>query len=358
MKIMHIVGNRPQFIKLAVLYPELAKQHDVEIIVHTGQHFDSNMSQIFFQDLQLPQPDHDLGINQLSHNQMIGSMLIALDKVLQEAQPNLVIVYGDTNSTLAGAIAARKKNIRLVHIEAGVRTGNEYMPEEANRLVADRLSDINFCCTYLGMENLRAEGFSQGPNRSGFHLSGDLMLDAVKLFGPPSLNRKLSIESANQKRFVLATLHRQENNEDLTNLRNIIEALNILHKQIPVIFPMHPKTKSILEKNKIPLKLDTCEPLGYIDMLHVLQNASSVVTDSGGLSREAFFFCKPTIVLMQHPFWPELFVHGNCLPSSAGTKEILSQYDALLQSNKPFNVDIFGNGHAAENISQIISSIS
>ena len=358
MKIMHIVGNRPQFIKLAVLYPELVRHHQPGIIVHTGQHFDPNMSRVFFGELQLPDPNYDLGINQLPRDLMIATMTTELDKVLGKEKPDLVIVYGDTNSTLAGAIAARKRKIMLAHIEAGIRTGDEKMPEETNRCIADRLADLNFCCTSSGVENLKAEGIFNDNEQSRAYLSGDLMLDAVRVFGPQSLAKQPDCLPSQGKGFILATIHRQENNEDPKNLRNIIDALNKLHQETPVIFPVHPKTRSMLDKNNIALEICSCEPLGYFDMLNVLQKASAVITDSGGLSRESFFFKKPTLVLMQKPFWPELFVHGNCLPSSALCDQILSQYHALSRSDKPFNVDIFGNGHAAENISSILLSNS
>jgi UDP-GlcNAc3NAcA epimerase len=314
------------------------------------------MSDVFFNELHLANPHYELGINQLSHNQMIGAMITALDEVIEKETPDLIVVYGDTNSTLAGAIASKKRNVRLAHIEAGIRTGDEQMPEEANRYIADRLADVNFCCTYLGVENLKAEGLFRTDKSSGVHLCGDLMLDAVKIFGPQSLKREISKLPLQGTPPILATIHRQENNEDPIKLGNIVKALNKLNQDTPVIFPLHPKTKAVMEKNKIRMEMCTCEPLGYFDMLHVLQKSSLVITDSGGLSREAFFLNKPTLVLMQYPFWPELFIHGNCLPCSSDPDEILRQHLALSNSSRPFNIDIFGNGHAAENISTVLLS--
>ncbi|MFI5154728.1 MAG: non-hydrolyzing UDP-N-acetylglucosamine 2-epimerase [Chitinophagales bacterium] len=355
MRIMHIVGNRPQFIKLAILFPALARSGVSEIIVHTGQHFDSNMSSVFFKELAIPEPNYDLGINQIPHNEMIGRMIIETDRVIVKERPHLIVVYGDTNSTLAGAIAAKKRGVRIAHIEAGIRTGDGLMPEESNRYLVDRMADLNFCCTYQGMKNLEMEGFLNGLIKSKFFLSGDLMLDAVKIFGAKAkYNSKLEQDSRIQKPFILATIHREENNEDPENLQNIADALNKLHKHTTVLMPLHPKTKKMIEKFQLSLKIETCDPLGYFDMQHVLQKSQSVITDSGGLSREAFFLQKPTLVLMQHPFWPEIFIHGNCLQSNPKTSEILSRHAELMNSRKPFNVDIFGTGSAAVEISRIL----
>ena len=355
MRIMHIVGNRPQFIKLAILYPELARSMVTGIIVHTGQHFDHNMSSVFFEELEIPQPHYDLGINQMSHNEMIGKMLIETDRVIAQERPDLIIVYGDTNTTLAGAIAAKKRGITLAHIEAGIRTGDDHMPEESNRYLADRMADLNFCCTYQGMKNLELEGFSNGLIKSKAHLAGDLMLDAVKRFGARAKSKSKFVHDHRiQKPFILATIHRGENNEDPENLRNITDALNALHKDSSVLMPLHPKTKKMIEKFQLVLDVDTCDPMGYFDMLHVLQKCESVITDSGGLSREAFFLQKPTLVIMQHPFWPEILLHGNCMQSNPISSEIIARHIDLKANRKPFNVDIFGTGGAAKEISRVL----
>ncbi len=355
MRIMHIVGNRPQFVKLAILYPELARLGVSGIIVHTGQHFDSNMSSVFFRELGIPEPNYDLGINQMPHNEMIGKMIIEADRVIVKESPDLIIVYGDTNSTLAGAIAAKKRGVPLAHIEAGIRTGDELMPEESNRYLVDRMADLNFCCTYQGKKNLEMEGFSNGFIKSKVFLSGDLMLDAVKMFSPRSKsNSKFEHDTRTQKPFILATIHREENNEDPENLRQIADALNSLHKDTAILLPLHPKTKKMLEKFQLALQVNTCDPLGYFDMLDLLQKCQSVITDSGGLSREAFFLKKPTLVLMQHPFWPEIFIHGNCLQSNPRTSEIIARHAVLMNSRKPFNVDIFGTGSAAKEICRVL----
>ncbi|MDP4130981.1 MAG: UDP-N-acetylglucosamine 2-epimerase (non-hydrolyzing) [Bacteroidota bacterium] len=357
MKIMHIVGNRPQFIKLALLHKELSLRDAPGIVLHTGQHFDENMSDIFFSQLRIPSPKHFLSINRMSHNVMIGNMLIQIDQILGKEKPALVIVYGDTNSTLAGALATCKRNIALAHVEAGIRTGNALMPEESNRYLTDRMANYNFCCTYQGVKNLEQEGF--GPNGNGprIYNTGDLMLDATLSFAKMASERPAILKGTGLPgNFVLASIHREENRENPDYLRNIILALNSIHVETPVLMPVHPKTKDLLRKYAIETSFTVLEPLGYLDMLSLLQKCSSVITDSGGLSREAFFMRKPTLVIMQFPFWPELFIHGNCARSDAQTEDILRKHQGLLETNRSFDINIFGDGHAAEKISDAIVS--
>jgi UDP-GlcNAc3NAcA epimerase len=362
MKIAHIVGNRPQFIKLALLYRELEeKQPNGSLIIHTGQHFDDNMSEIFFRELLIPEPDHRLKIHSLPHNTMIGRMLTDIDQVLEHEKPGCVVVYGDTNTTLAGALAAKKRNIRLAHIESGIRTGKEDMPEESNRYLTDRMSDLNFTCTGLGLENLRKEGFGGAAIPSRIFNTGDLMYDAALFFREKARHLSLSPSASlptgligTGTPFVLATIHRVENTENLEKLRNIIDALNILHRVLPVIFPVHPKTRQTLAEYRIPVDFIMTPPLGYLGMLGLLDACRAVITDSGGLSREAFFFKKPALVVMENPFWPEIFLHGNCLPSAAVTTEITEKTTLLLGSDKPFENGIFGDGSAAGKISEIL----
>jgi UDP-GlcNAc3NAcA epimerase len=357
MKILHVVGNRPQFIKLAILHKALLSNGVDDVILHTGQHFDGNMSDVFFVELEIPPPNYSLGINQLSHNEMIGRMLMEIDPVLSREKPAAVIVYGDTNSTLAGALAAKKRNIPVIHIEAGVRTMNEKMPEETNRYITDRISSLNFCSTYLGVENLQKEGYFSGTIHSNVYDCGDILLDSSLIFKEKSLQKVQWPKGINpEKSFVLTTIHREENTGNESKLKKIIGALNDIHQHVPVVFAMHPKTRAICEKNGFTIRFSVCDPLGYLDILALVQNCQSVITDSGGLSREAFFFSKPTLVLMQNPFWPELFIHGNCLQSEANAEEIVEKHSLLLSSKKLFNVDVFGKGNAAENISKTILS--
>jgi len=352
MKIAHIVGNRPQFIKLSMLYREWQERSNRKaLIIHTGQHFHDNMSSVFFDQFELPAPEYNLGVNNFTHNEMIGRMLIALDPVLAAEQPDCVVVYGDTNSTLAGALAARKRNIPVAHIESGIRTGKEDMPEESNRYLTDRMADLNFACTYLGMENLIREGVEGKA-----YLTGDLMLDAALRFRDTAreqstVGRELGVEG---RSFVLATIHRAENAEDPVVLRGILEALNDIHRQEPVILPLHPKTKQLIDRHHLPVNFLTTPPLGYFDMLALLEASSYAITDSGGLTREAFFFHRPALVVMQNPFWPEVFIHGPHLQARADAGDILEKYAMLRRGRKPFSPEIFGNGHAAGKICDIL----
>jgi UDP-GlcNAc3NAcA epimerase len=374
MKTVHIVGNRPQFIKLALLY-RAWQQRDAgrPLIIHTGQHFSDNMSAIFFQEFQIPAPDYQLNINNQPHAEMIGRMLIALDTVLASERPDGIVVYGDTNTTLAGALAAKKRNIPLAHVESGIRTGKEDMPEESNRYLTDRLADINFACTYRGMENLLKEGFTAGKLSDGntgsrqagtirgaiagqIYNTGDLMLDAALLFKnkareQSSLLSDLGLEG---KPFILATVHRAENLEDPKTLGEILKALHVLHKSMPVVFPVHPGTRQIIEQHQMSLQLLTVPPIGYLDMIALAQASQHVITDSGGLAREAFFFHKPSVIIMQNPFWPEIFEQGPSLQACADSEDILKKFRALGDNGKPFNTTIFGDGKAAEKISDIL----
>ncbi|MBS1597802.1 MAG: UDP-N-acetylglucosamine 2-epimerase (non-hydrolyzing) [Bacteroidetes bacterium] len=357
MKIVHIVGNRPQFIKLALLYKALDSKKVQNIILHSGQHFDRNMSDVFFDQLNIPIPNYSLGINNLSHNEMIGKMMTEADGIIDFVKPDCVIVYGDTNTTLAGALAAKKRNILVAHIEAGVRTSNETMPEEANRYLTDRISNFNFCCTDLNVENLRKEGFFGDTIHSKVYNSGDLMLDASISFKNIALKKaKLPAAINLNQPFVLTTIHRTENTENLNSLQNIVQALNEIHQHEPVIFPMHPKTKMLIDQHKIPIAFTVLDPMGYMELLALTQHCSATITDSGGLSRESFFFQKRTLVIMQNPFWPEIFAHGNCMQSNGKKEEIITKYQSLLTQNKSFDIDVFGDGKAAEKISDIIVS--
>ena len=358
MKIMHIVGNRPQFIKLALLNSALEKILGPGIIVHTGQHFDGNMSDIFFEELEIPTPHYQLNIHGQQRNEMIREMTIAAKPVLHKEKPEAVIVYGDTNSTLAGASASKNAGIPVIHIEAGVRTDDDGMPEEINRRQTDGLAYLNCCCTSSGVENLHREGHQVSSRGPGSFLSGDLMLDAVHHYYKAATHLKKTFEGIDRnKPFVLATIHRVENVEDKENLFNIITALNEIQQHTPVLLPLHPKTRLALKEFDIPIRFHATAPLGYLDSISLLKDCHSVITDSGGLSREAFFLSKPTLVIMQHPFWPELFEYGNCLRSNAISDEIIQNHRLLCISNKAFKVDIFGDGHAAEKICNRLLSL-
>jgi UDP-GlcNAc3NAcA epimerase len=353
MTIAHIVGNRPQFIKLSLLHRALARHDGVHSrIIHTGQHFSDNMSAAFFREFDLPEPDEQLQINHLPHGEMIGQMLVALDRSLAARRPDIIVVYGDTNTTLAGSLAAKKRNIPLAHVEAGIRTGDEGMPEESNRYISDRLADIRFACTRLNVNHLLKEGM---PPHTVYH-TGDLMLDAALYYRHRATQDSPypdSLLAAGQP-FVLATIHRAENTDDPEALHQSVAALNAIHAEIPVVFPVHPRTTRALADHRLTLDVATTPPLGYLDMLALAQASSFVITDSGGLSREAFFFCKPSVIVMKHPFWPETFDNGPSLSSLADTRMILERFSTVRSSLRPFDTAIFGDGHAAKKISDIL----
>ncbi len=310
-KILTILGARPQFVKAAVLSRIIANHNELqEIIVHTGQHYDTNMSEVFFTEMEIPKPKYNLAINGMGHAAMTGQMLEKIEVILLKEKPDLVVVYGDTNSTLAGALAAKKLQIKLVHIEAGLRSFNMNMPEEINRILTDRIADLLLCPTHIAIDNLKAEGFQSFDTR--VVKTGDIMKDAVKYYSRVS-KEKATIYSAlklEENNFVLATIHRQETTDTLENLKSVFEGLSRINNEQKVVLPLHPRTKKILEKNNLNYKLTFIDPVGYFDMLELLKNCSMVITDSGGLQKEAFFNKKPVIIARTETEWVELVDNG------------------------------------------------
>lgn len=346
MNIITIVGARPQFVKAAVVSREISTHDDIhETIIHTGQHFDPNMSDLFFEEMRIPAPGYNLNINSLSHGAMTGKMLEEIEKVLLNKKPDWVLVYGDTNSTLAGALAAKKLHIRVAHVEAGLRSFNMTMPEEINRILTDRVSDILFCPTETAIRNLQNEGFDHFDSR--VVLSGDVMLDAALFYRQYSRPPQIELK----RDFVLATLHRAENTDTPEYLSEIIRALETISREQDVLLPLHPRTRAKLEASGYNTRLSPIhfiDPVGYLEMIHLLDKCSLVMTDSGGLQKEAFFFRKYCITLRNETEWTELVDHGyNALAGNSYDKIIQAYRE---QPHPDFSTPLYGDGHAAKAI--------
>lgn len=340
-KVLHIVGARPQFMKLSPLYLEMLNNNFIQKILHTGQHFDENMSGIFFKDLNIPSPDFNLKINSLSHGAMTGRMIEGIENILLDEYFDYVIVYGDTNSTLAGAIAAKKLNIKIIHIESGVRNFDMDMPEEINRVLTDKISNLLFCTTEASLNNLLKEG---AYRKDCFNV-GDLMYDSSLLFS----NKTLSPTPPEE--YVLFTCHRASNTNK-KNITEIINSLNIISKEINVIFPVHPRTKKIIDSLNIKINFECIEPVGYLHFLQLIKNSKYIITDSGGVVREAYFFKVPSILLLEYPVWPELTKANVCFNCPPIKKRILELYNSLKTYDVDFekNENIFGDGDARKKI--------
>lgn len=356
MKIVTIVGARPQFIKAAVLSREILKRKDInEIIIHTGQHYDKNMSAVFFDEMNIPKPDYNLDINGLSHGAMTGQMLEKIETVLVKEQPDWVLVYGDTNSTLAGALAAKKLHIKLAHVEAGLRSFNIKMPEEINRILTDRISDILFCPTQAAITNLNNEGYKNIDAKIA--LSGDVMEDAANFYRskekkPNGFNLKTE--------FILSTVHRAENTDNKDKLTKIFSTLSKVSKTTPVVLPLHPRTKSKLAEFNIKIdnSITVLPPVSYLEMVYLLNNSKMVITDSGGVQKEAFFFKKPCVTLREETEWVELIEHGfNKIVGSNPTK--IEEAIAYFSTKKlDFNVNLYGQGTAGKSIIESLISFT
>ena len=343
-KIVTIVGARPQFIKAAVMSRTIAlKAEFEEVIIHTGQHYDSNMSALFFDELAIPKPKYHLDINDLSHGAMTGHMLMALEEILKLEKPDAVLVYGDTNSTLAGALAAKKLHIKLIHVEAGLRSFNMKMPEEINRIVTDRIADLLLCPTPEAVKNLEKEGLDAGDAK--IVLSGDIMKESVTMFSALASQRSnlLTTLKLSGEGFILATLHRQENTDDENRLKSIMQALEKLSKTSRVVMPLHPRTRKRLEALDLKVAITFIEPVGYLDMLALLKNCKMVITDSGGLQKEAFFCKKHCIIVRDETEWVELVSHGIARIAGADGNEILRAYKMFEQSHSDFSLNLYGN---------------
>ena len=323
MKILSVVGARPQFIKAAAVSRMLRRQHR-EILVHTGQHYDYEMSSIFFKGLDIPAPDHELGVGSGSHARQTAAMLKRLERILLDESPEMVLVYGDTNSTLAGALAASKLGIRLAHVEAGLRSFSRAMPEEINRILTDRVSDLLFCPTPASVENLRREGVADGV-----HLIGDVMFDVAvdAVARAETTSNILDRLGLPRQSYLLATVHRAGNTDDMANLRAIVTAFCDLDE--PLVLPLHPRTDKCLRKAGLYDALAEAEhviltePLGYLDFIALQTNARKILTDSGGVQKEACFHRVPCITLREETEWVETVESGWNVLAGADTARIV-----------------------------------
>lgn len=351
--ILTVLGARPQFIKAAAVSRQLQVLGIPETIVHTGQHFDQNMSDVFFSEMSIPAPAYNLNINSLNHGAMTGRMLEQVEEVILKEKPLAVMVYGDTNSTLAGALAAVKLHVRVVHVEAGLRSFNMAMPEEVNRILTDRISSLLFCPTDAAVANLKAEGFD------GFKTQivkcGDVMQDAAYFYLDKAKSSSKILERLELRSdFILATIHRQENTDDTNNLKQIIEALNRINRKLRVVVPLHPRTRKILEPKRIKPEFTIIDPVGYLDMLMLTSNSKLVMTDSGGLQKEAFFFGKHCITLREQTEWVELVEHGFNRLAGANAEAIYNAFSEMINKKTNFDIDLYGNGKASERIAHYI----
>lgn len=378
MKVASIVGARPQFIKIAPLCREFDKKEKIRhLIIHTGQHYDYRMSKVFFDELGIPEPDYNLEVGSGSHGWQTGEMTKKTEEILLKEKPAYVIVYGDTNSTLAGALAASKLQIPVAHVEAGLRSYNKKMPEEINRVVTDHLSDILFCPTETAVKNLQKEGFKNIINNGKlinpdldlylpFHSPvvinvGDIMYDSVlyNLQFAQNCFRILDDLNLTSKSYVLATVHRAENTNNPKRLNSIFQALDeIAFDGLKVIVPLHPRTRRQLED--MGLKLNTVhviDPVSYFEMLVLEQNAKVILTDSGGVQRESYWFQIPCIILREETEWVEL-VEGEFSILACDDKDrIISAYNKIKNGSVNFNMDLYGNGKASKEIGNIIETI-
>jgi len=374
MKLLTIIGARPQIIKAAALSRAIRNHYAdqiQEVIVHTGQHYDDNMSQVFFDELQIPRPDYNLHVGSASHGVQTARMTEGIEDILFKEQPDFIVLYGDTNSTLAGAVAAAKTHVPIVHIEAGLRSFNKAMPEEINRIVCDHCSTLLFTPTKAGLENLRREGFTIGGVSTGsttakptidnpkvYHC-GDIMYDNSLHFAHIAEEKTDIIQRLELagKPFILATIHRDSNTDHPERLSAIFKALFQLSKECQVVLPLHPRTAKLLKTNlsedlqrqifdSPSIKL--IPPVSFLEMIALERHAQLVTTDSGGVQKEAYFFKKPCIILRPETEWVEIVETGNAILSDADESRIMQAWQHF-KNNPPTSFpEIFGDGHAAE----------
>jgi UDP-N-acetylglucosamine 2-epimerase len=362
LKFVTVVGARPQFIKAAAVSRAIVahngKKTDStfeEKIVHTGQHYDENMSKVFFDELEIPRPDYNLGVGSGTHGEQTGKMLQKIEQVLDREKPGFVIVYGDTNSTLAGALAAAKLHIPVAHVEAGLRSFNRKMPEEINRILADHVSDLLFCPTEVAVNNLSNEGIS-----NGVYQVGDVMYDSILFYAKKAktIEQKILDQlDLNSKSYYLATVHRAENTDDSDRLRSIFDGFNnISVPECPTLLPLHPRTKKKL--SELGLVCSDCvriiEPVSYLEMIALEQNARVILTDSGGIQKEAYWFKVPCVTLREETEWVETVQSGWNIIVGADDRSIINAISGADKLNDVCHKTLYGNGDASNRICEII----
>jgi UDP-N-acetylglucosamine 2-epimerase len=354
-KFVTIVGARPQFIKAAPVSDALNKNDHTEILVHTGQHYDFNMSNVFFKELKIKAPDINLQIGSGPHGLQTGQMLMGIEEVLLSQRPEWAIVYGDTNSTLAGALAAAKLNIPLAHIEAGLRSFNRVMPEEHNRVVSDHLSNLLFCPSQNAVKNLSREGIT-----CGVYIVGDVMYDSAlyNIHAAEMHSHILEKLKLKSKGYTLATVHRAENTDDPKRLASIFQAFEQISSDgLQVIIPLHPRTRKKIKGLDISIQCSRLiDPVSYLDMLLLEKQARIILTDSGGIQKEAYFFNVPCVTLREETEWVELVKEGYNVLAGSDTEKIFKSYETMIEKSLNFQSDLYGGGHAAEHIVRIMST--
>jgi len=357
--LLTVIGARPQFIKAAPVSRFIKNKKEAirETILHTGQHFDENMSRIFFDQMDIPEPEYNLGISGMSHGAMTGRMLEGIEKIIIDSEPDLLLVYGDTNSTLAGALAACKLGVPVAHVEAGLRSFNMRMPEEINRILTDKVSNIMFCPTGAAVSNLEKEGLTEGVWNVG-----DVMYDAALFYGDMALDKSDILErlSLREKNYILSTFHRQENTGNASNLKEIVSALATLAEAEPLVLPLHPRSAhALLELGLMDSlsnsKVIVTEPLAYIDMTRLEQSARVIVTDSGGVQKEASFHKVYCVTMRDETEWVETVDNGCNILVGADHNKII---DACKNGRYPagaMSETFYGSGNAAEKIVEIMA---
>lgn len=355
MKLLTVLGARPQFIKAAMVSRALQEKNGAvkETIVHTGQHYDRNMSELFFDEMKIPKPDHFLQAGGGSHAEMTAAILVKLEAVCLEMKPDALMVYGDTNSTLCGALCASKLHIPVVHVEAGLRSFNMEMPEEINRILTDRVSKLLLCPTQTAIENLKNEGFDNFPVK--IILSGDVMLDSLKFYSNLCKDNPHPLPEISGNDYALVTIHRAENTNDLSRLKSILSALKSISEDIPVVLPLHPRSRRTIEEKGLNTQgIRIIDPVGYLDMIRLMNSSKIILTDSGGVQKEAYFCEKPCIILRDQTEWVELSRTGSSQLVGADEEKIMAAFLKLKNQKVKLDPSLFGSGTATE---RIVSSI-